>query len=55
MAHCFVKIVHSSIRSKVVNCWKQDEQLKNQSGEIKELKAMVQQLMAKQDKQAATK
>ena len=34
---------------------RQDEQLKKQDNEIKELKAMVQQLMAKQDKQAATK
>lgn len=33
----------------------QDDQLKKQDSEIKELKAMVQQLMAKQDKQAATK
>ena len=34
---------------------RQDDQLKKQDSEIKELKAMVQQLMAKQDKQAATK
>lgn len=34
---------------------RQDDQLKKQDNEIKELKAMVQQLMAKQDKQAATK
>ena len=34
---------------------RQDDQLKKQDNEIKELKAMVQQLMAKQDKQATTK
>ena len=34
---------------------RQDDQLKKQDSEIKELKAMVQQLMAKQDKQATTK
>ena len=34
---------------------RQDDQLRKQDSEIKELKAMVQQLMAKQDKQAATK
>ena len=34
---------------------RQDDQLKKQDNEIKELKAMVQQLMEKQDKQAATK
>ena len=34
---------------------RQDDQLKKQDNEIKELKAMVQQLMAKQDKQAAAK
>ena len=34
---------------------RQDDQLKKQDNEIKELKAMVQQLMAKQDKQAAKK
>ena len=34
---------------------RQDDQLKKQDSEIKELKAMVHQLMAKQDKQAATK
>ena len=34
---------------------RQYDQLKKQDNEIKELKAMVQQLMAKQDKQAATK
>lgn len=34
---------------------RQDDQLKKQDNEIEELKAMVQQLMAKQDKQAATK
>ena len=34
---------------------RQDDQLRKQDSEIKELKAMVQQLMAKQDKQATTK
>ena len=34
---------------------RQDDQLKKQDSEIKELKAMVQQLLAAQDKKAATK